>query len=178
MVKKIIFCLLFFSTPVVFGGSSFRVNGGYLPGMMIDWGGTVASVPTGWLFCNGACVSRTTYAALFTAIGTTYGVCDGSTTFGLPNTTNRVIAGAQEDSGGVPKSDMGNGLEQTGGGTSHSHQVQGSNLDSLKATSLFSQETVVGPDTSAMTGFVSDTTNTDSASSVPPFLSIPKIIKT
>jgi microcystin-dependent protein len=52
--------------------------------------GTIAylgmnSAPTGWLKANGAAVSRTTYAALFTAIGTTYGVGDGSTTFNLPD---------------------------------------------------------------------------------------------
>jgi phage-related tail fiber protein len=40
--------------------------------------------PPGWLKRNGAAVSRTTYAALFAAIGTTYGVGDGSTTFNLP----------------------------------------------------------------------------------------------
>lgn len=40
--------------------------------------------PSGWLLCNGAAVSRTTYAVLFAAIGTTFGVGDGSTTFNLP----------------------------------------------------------------------------------------------
>jgi len=41
--------------------------------------------PTGWLSCNGSAVSRTTYAKLFAAIGTTWGVGDGSTTFNIPN---------------------------------------------------------------------------------------------
>lgn len=45
----------------------------------------VDATPTGWLRCNGATVSRTTYANLFAAIGTTYGAGDGSTTFGLPD---------------------------------------------------------------------------------------------
>lgn len=44
-------------------------------------GGTI---PSGFLACNGAAVSRTTYAALFSAIGTTYGSGNGSTTFNLP----------------------------------------------------------------------------------------------
>lgn len=44
-----------------------------------------SAVPSGWLECNGATVSRTTYATLFAAIGTTYGAGDGSTTFGLPD---------------------------------------------------------------------------------------------
>ena len=45
----------------------------------------VNSTPSGWLKCNGATVSRTTYADLFAAIGTAYGAGDGSTTFGLPD---------------------------------------------------------------------------------------------
>lgn len=52
------------------------------------------SAPAGCLLCNGAAVSRTTYAALFAAIGTTYGSGDGSTTFNLPNLTDRFIQGS------------------------------------------------------------------------------------
>lgn len=44
-----------------------------------------SSTPTGYLKCNGAAISRTTYANLFAAIGTTFGVGDGSTTFTLPD---------------------------------------------------------------------------------------------
>lgn len=44
-----------------------------------------SAVPAGWLECDGAAVSRATYAALFAAISTTYGVGDGSTTFNLPD---------------------------------------------------------------------------------------------
>lgn len=44
-----------------------------------------ATAPTGWLIANGDAVSRTTYAALFAAIGTTYGSGDSSTTFNLPD---------------------------------------------------------------------------------------------
>jgi len=43
------------------------------------------AAPTGWLYCNGAAVSRTTYAALFAVVGVTFGVGDGSTTFNLPD---------------------------------------------------------------------------------------------
>lgn len=52
-------------------------------GTIVGWHAAV-SVPDGFLDCNGAAVSRTTYAALFSKIGTTYGVGDGSTTFNLP----------------------------------------------------------------------------------------------
>lgn len=60
-------------------------------GTVIPFAG--ASAPTGYLKCDGSAVSRTTYADLFAAIGTTYGTGDGSTTFNLPNFTNRVIQG-------------------------------------------------------------------------------------
>lgn len=43
------------------------------------------TTPKGWLLCDGSTVSRSSYANLFTAIGTTFGTGDGSTTFGLPN---------------------------------------------------------------------------------------------
>ena len=53
-------------------------------------------VPEGYMHCNGAAVSRTTYANLFNEIGTTYGGGDGSTTFNLPNTVGRFLEGDGE----------------------------------------------------------------------------------
>lgn len=61
-------------------------------GVIIPFAGT--SVPSGYLLCNGAAVSRTTYASLFAAIGTLYGAGDGSTTFNLPDARDRVLQGA------------------------------------------------------------------------------------
>lgn len=55
------------------------------------YGGSVA--PSGWLVCDGSAVSRTTYAALFSAIGTSFGSGDGSTTFNLPNLINKFAEG-------------------------------------------------------------------------------------
>lgn len=52
-----------------------------------------AAAPAGWLACTGQAVSRTTYAALFSAIGTTWGVGDGATTFNLPP-ADRTLIGA------------------------------------------------------------------------------------
>ena len=52
------------------------------------------TVPSGFLSCNKANVSRTTYAKLFSVIGTTYGSGDGSTTFTLPDYRNRFVMGA------------------------------------------------------------------------------------
>lgn len=51
------------------------------------------TVPTGFLACNGAAVSRTTYAGLFAAIGTTWGAGDGSTTFNVPDLRGEFIRG-------------------------------------------------------------------------------------
>ena len=86
------------------------------------------TVPEGWLQCNGAAVSRTTYAALFAVIGTKYGSGDGSTTFNLPNLHHRFIEGTnttsevgQSVSAGLPnitgylcKSDFSNDTSYTG----------------------------------------------------------------
>ncbi len=64
-----------------------RENVGVIPpGTVHFWGG--GSAPSGWLLTNGAAVSRTTYAALFAAVGTTFGSGDGSTTFNVPNLSN------------------------------------------------------------------------------------------
>ena len=51
------------------------------------------TAPTSWLICDGSAVSRTTYASLFALLGTTFGTGDGSTTFNLPNYTNRMPYG-------------------------------------------------------------------------------------
>lgn len=59
------------------------------PGTLFYFGGTLA--PQGSLPCNGAAVSRTTYAELFAAIGTIWGAGDGSTTFNVPNLAYRII---------------------------------------------------------------------------------------
>lgn len=61
-------------------------------GAVLMW--TTASAPTGYLLCNGAGVSRATYATLFALIGTTYGSGDGSTTFNLPDFRDRFPVGA------------------------------------------------------------------------------------
>lgn len=53
-----------------------------------------SSAPAGWVLCDGSAVSRTTYATLFSAVGTTYGSGDGSTTFALPNLINKFVEGS------------------------------------------------------------------------------------
>ena len=63
-------------------------------GSFIYYGGI--DVPDGYLLCNGANVSRTTYANLFSVIGTRYGEGDGVTTFTLPNLDGRVLQGTND----------------------------------------------------------------------------------
>ena len=70
--------------------------GGFPSGTMIAFAGK--SVPDGWLLCNGALVSRTTYAKLFAAIGTAWGAGNGSTTFKLPDADGRVMQGVTDAS--------------------------------------------------------------------------------
>lgn len=53
----------------------------------------IAAPNTTFLLCNGQAISRTTYAELFTLIGTTFGVGDGSTTFNIPNTKGKFLVG-------------------------------------------------------------------------------------
>lgn len=60
-------------------------------GTILSYGGTTA--PNGFLLCNGAAVSRTTYSDLFAVIGTSYGAGDGSTTFNVPNLQGKVAVG-------------------------------------------------------------------------------------
>jgi len=92
-----------------------------LVGMVVPTARTTAH--TGWLFCYGQNVSRTTYSALFTAISTTYGAGDGSTTFTLPDIRGRVVAG-KDDMGGSSANRLtspinGDTLGAAGGSESH-----------------------------------------------------------
>jgi microcystin-dependent protein len=116
-----------YPTPLV-EGSWLKVQGGVLvwttikaadlpassqipPGLIADYGG--GSAPTGWLICDGSAVDRTTYAALFNAIGTVWGSGNGSTTFNVPNLRGR-------DSIGYDSSQTEfNTLGKTGGEKTH-----------------------------------------------------------
>lgn len=70
---------------------------GIVTGSVQMYAGSTA--PAGWLMCDGSAVSRTTYANLFSVIGTAFGSGDGSTTFNLPDTRSRVPVGVGTGSG-------------------------------------------------------------------------------
>jgi microcystin-dependent protein len=77
--------------------------------------------PRGWLWCAGQAVSRTTYSALFNAIGTAYGTGDGATTFNVPDLRGRTVVGL-DDMGGSDASRLSsaNTLGTAGGAETHS----------------------------------------------------------
>jgi microcystin-dependent protein len=81
-------------------------------GSMIQYAG--AAAPTGWLICDGSAINRTTFAALFSAIGTTYGVGNGTTTFNLPDLRGRSVVGVGTGSGLTART-----LAATGGAETH-----------------------------------------------------------
>lgn len=92
-------------------------------GGIVDYAGSTA--PVGWLLCYGQEVARVgNYALLFAAIGTTYGVGDGATTFNVPDLRGRVAAG-KDNMGGSAASRMtaatvnGATLGAAGGGETH-----------------------------------------------------------
>jgi microcystin-dependent protein len=116
-----------------------------------------SSAPTGFFLCDGATVARSTYPELFSAIGTTYGAGNGSTTFNLPDLRGRVVAG-QDDMGGSSANRLtdqsgglnGDTLGDTGGSETHtlttaqlaSHTHSFSDTDSITVGTLVSGDSV------------------------------------
>lgn len=93
---------------------------GFVPaGVVMPYAGITP--PTGFLICNGALVSRATYAALFAAIGTTYGAGDGTTTFGLPDLRQRFVLGMAAAGLGSTLGEVGGSIDHTHTGPSHTH---------------------------------------------------------
>ena len=120
------------ATKYNFDGSDLTGIEGVNTGIIVPW--SSASVPTGFLECNGANVSRSTYSALFAVVGTTYGAGDGSSTFGLPDLQNNVCVGKSNNkalastggantvaSGGNVPGNAGNTTISTPTMASHSH---------------------------------------------------------
>jgi len=79
------------ATKYDFSGANLTGIEGIPTATIVPW--SSESVPTGFLECNGAAVSRSTYAALFAIVGTTYGAGDGSSTFNVPDLRDNVAMG-------------------------------------------------------------------------------------
>tara|TARA_R110001599_G_scaffold1181_2_gene5839 strand:+ start:76 stop:696 length:621 start_codon:yes stop_codon:yes gene_type:complete len=111
-------------------------------GSIIAFGGAAAP-DAGWLLCNGADVSRSTYARLFAAISTAYGTGDGSSTFGLPDLRDRVLLGkgtnnstlGTETGSAAASSVITNATNSTGTATSGSTTASTNNTTGTFATS-------------------------------------------
>ncbi|MEQ8450895.1 MAG: tail fiber protein [Alphaproteobacteria bacterium] len=126
-------------------------------GIINDYAG--ASAPAGWLFCYGQAVSRSTYSALFAAIGTTYGAGDGSTTFNLPDYRGRVGAG-KDDMGGTSAGRLSSigatALGATGGSQAHAlvvGEMPAHNHDGSTGSAGSHSHTVSDSTTADGTGF-------------------------
>ena len=144
-------------------------------GSIIAFGGAAAP-DAGWLLCNGADVSRSTYARLFAAISTAYGTGDGSSTFGLPDLRDRVLLGkgtnnstlGTETGSAAASSVITNATNNTGTATSGSTTASTNNTTGTFATSA--KDSATG---SAITG----NTNAAHTHSIPA-LSIPALTTT
>ena len=104
------------------GNLSFQIVAGVPTGAVFCV--AVATIPTGYLECNGAAVNRTTYAALFSFIGTQYGAGNGSTTFNLPDLRGEFVRGF--DNGKGVDSGRSIGSNQSGQNLSHDHDADAS----------------------------------------------------
>jgi microcystin-dependent protein len=117
----------------IVGGNAPKVN---LPaGVILPFGGSV--IPSNCLLCNGQAVVRADYELLFDAIGTTWGVGNGTSTFNVPDLRDRALYGAGNVIGLAATDGRAAGsrggpfhhhnFNQTSGGSgSHSHSVSGS----------------------------------------------------
>jgi microcystin-dependent protein len=117
--------------------------------------GTIAflgmpTAPSGWLKANGAAISRTTYADLFSAIGTTFGSGDGSTTFNLPDLRGEFPRGLDDgrgvDSGRALGSAQADEIKSHThfGGNFYSNGGYGAGWHTLKAYSDTHETTATG----------------------------------
>jgi len=188
------------ATKYNFNGSDLTGIEGIPTATIVPWSNS--SVPTGFLECNGSAVSRSTYAALFAVVGTTYGVGDGSSTFNVPDLQDNIPVG-KSGTKAVGSTGGANTVAKTGniGGStanatlstaqlaSHSHsgafnytrgtQNQRTRFPDTSFTG-FTQQGNIG-DTGSGTGHahnMSATFSGDSTSVLQPYLTLIYIIKT
>ena len=138
-------------------------------GAMMPYG--AATAPDGWLLCNGAAVSRTTYATLFSVLSTTFGAGDGSTTFNVPDLRGRFPIG-------LAAAGTGSTLGGTGGNIDHTHSVDVAATTSgapSATTAVLAGAVNVASDTHTHS---TDPASVTSGTGNPPFQAVTYIIKT
>lgn len=101
-----------------------------------------SSAPGGFLMCDGSAVSRTTYAALFAAIGTTFGTGDGSTTFNIPDMRGRIPAGKDNMGGSAANRLTSGGSGITGTtlgavGGAETHTLTAAQIPAISSSGTF-----------------------------------------
>ena len=99
------------ATKYDFDGGNLTGIEGIPTGTIVPW--SDSSIPSGFLECNGAAVSRTTYSALFAIVGTTYGAGDGSSTFNVPDLQDNVAVGKSNNKA-LASSGGANTVQSTG----------------------------------------------------------------
>ena len=114
------------ATKYDFNGAALTGIQGLSTGTIIPWGTDTA--PSGYLNCDGSAVSRSTYADLFSVIGTTYGSGDGSTTFNLPDTQDNVVKSVSNNES--PGLTGGANTASMSGGSLASHTLTAAQLGS------------------------------------------------
>ena len=95
------------------------------PGFITAWAGSIASIPAGYLLCDGSSISISQYPALYAVIGDQYEISPcPAFAFMLPDLRDRFIVGATQDDAGVAKTNIEGSLTKTGGGNGcHTHSV-------------------------------------------------------
>ena len=146
-----------------------------------------ATPPTAkWLLCDGAAISRTTYAGLFSLVGTTYGIGDGSTTFNIPDAGTRALMGYKAATSGFLNGNTGgaNSFTLTADQLpAHVHTL-GSTVADINGAVGASTVNVAGGDDGAVQGSIGNGTNTgnnisagDPVDNRPNYIAIPVIIR-
>lgn len=103
----------------VYPANNSPTGGAVPPGTLISFAG--ATAPVGYLFCDGAAISRTGYQPLFNAIGTTWGTGDGSTTFNVPDLRGYFMRGSGTNADGTVGTSVGS--KQADAYLNHTHGV-------------------------------------------------------
>lgn len=91
------------------------------PGVIMPYGGTATTPPTGWLFCNGEAHGTATYPELFAAVGVTYG--GAGTAFNVPDLRRRMVLGFGTTASGTAVGQTGGSFDHTHSGPSHTHNM-------------------------------------------------------
>ena len=116
------------------------------PGTIQAFGG--GTVPSGWLLCDGSTTNRSTYSALFSAIGVAHGSGNGSTTFHLPDLRGRLLRGADNMGTGAAGRDPDAATRTAGNSGGNSGDAVGSVQSDAMQGHEFSSTTTLGNGTS------------------------------